>query len=275
MSPSLLSHFNDALWLAQPLLKIVILVMMVRRKLYGRYPLFFSYLAYTVLVTALLFAVRGSYRAYFYAYWSTDAVANMLILGVVYELFTSMFKQHHALRDFGNMLFRWAVVMAAMLAGLLLFSGMNPSKNSVVNTIMNLDRSVGVLQCGMLLFLVLFSPHLKISWRHQISGIALGFGLNSAARMLLLSQWIHGVFGAKYLNTLSMLAYDWTLLIWLAYACMPAPKETTPNMLLRPQRWNEALFDASHPSQEPVLMGIEGIVDRTMSARVAKPIRTH
>ena len=270
-----MSTLTNVLWLVQPLVKVVILVVMFRRKLHVRYPLFFSYLAYSVVVTALLWAVHGSYRAYFYAYWSTDAVSAMLILGVIYELFTAMFRQHHALRDFGTMLFRWAVVMAAMLAGLLLFSGIAPTKNSMVNSIVNLDRSVGVLQCGMLLFLVLFSPYLKISWRHQICGIALGFGLNAIVRMLLLSQWIVGVFGVKNFNLLSTASYDWTLLIWLAYAFMKVPSESAPNMLLRPQRWNEALMDAAHPSHGPVLMGIEDIVERTMSARVTKPAHTN
>lgn len=269
------SNLVTALWLVQPLLKIAILVTMFRRKLHLRYPLFFSYLAYGVLVTALLYAVHGSYRAYFYAYWSTTAVSSMLVLGVVYELFTSMFRQHHALRDFGGMLFRWAVVMVAMMAALLLFSGINPTRNSIVNSIMNLDRSVGVMQAGMLLFLVLFSPYLKIPWRHQISGIALGFGVHSTVRMLLLSQWIHGVFGAPNLNMLSMLAYDWTLLIWLVYACLPIPSEAGSNMLLRPQRWNEALLDVAHPANGPVLMGIEDLVDRTMSTRVRKVMHTN
>jgi hypothetical protein len=268
------STLINLLWLVQPMLKIAILVAMFRRKLHVRYPLFFSYVAYTILVTALLYAVHGSYRAYFYAYWSTDAVAEMLILGVVYELFTAMFRQHHALRDFGSMLFRWAVVMVAMMAGLLLFSGINPTKNSVVNSIMNLDRSVGVMQCGMLLFLVLFSPYLKISWRHQIYGIAAGFGLNAMVRMLLLSHWIHGIFGAANLNVLAMAAYDWTLVIWLVYAAMRVPDEIVPNMLLRPQRWNEALLDASQPANGPVLLGIENIVERALSTG-AKPLHTN
>jgi len=262
----------NVLWLLQPILEIVILAMMFRRKLHVRYPLFFSFLAYNVVVTGLTFAVRGSYRAYFYAYWSTDAVSSMLVLGVIYELFTAMFRQHHALRDFGTMLFRWAVVVVAMLAGLLLFSSMSPGKNSIVNSIVNLDRSVGVMECGMLLFLVLFSPYLKIPWNHQICGIAAGFGLNAIIRMLLLSQWVHGIFGLKYLNVLAVSAFDWALVVWLVYSCMKVPSESAPNMLLRPQRWNEALMDAAHPAHGPVLMGIEDIVDRTMSARVTKPV---
>ncbi len=72
-----------------------------------------------------------------------------------------------------------------------------------------------------------------------------------------------------------MLAYDWTLVIWMVFVFMKVPAEAIPNMLLRPQRWNEALLDATNPAQEPVLMGIEGIVDRTMSARVAKVMRTN
>jgi hypothetical protein len=269
------SAIVNILWLVQPLLEIAILAVMFRRKLHVRFPLFFSYLAYDIVMAALTYSVSGSYRAYFYAYWSTHAVSAMLLLGVIYELFTAMFRQHHALRDFGTMLFRWAVVMVAMLAALLVFSGIGATKNSIVNSIMNLDRSVGVMQCGMLLFLVLFSPYLKISWKHQICGIALGFGLDATVRMLLLSQWIVGVFGTKYLNVLSMAAYDWTLLIWLAYACMKVPSESAPNMLLRPQRWNEALLDAAHPSHGPVLMGIEDIVERTMTARVTKAVHTN
>lgn len=275
MATSLLSHVNDLLWIAQPTLKIVILVTMFRRRLHVRYPLFFSYLAYSVAVTALLLAVRGSYRAYFYAYWSTDAVSAMLVLGVIYELFTAMFRQHHALRDFGTMLFRWAVVMVAMLAALLMFTGINPTRNSVVSSIANLDRSVAVMECGLLLFLILFSPYLKISWRHQIAGFALGFGLNATMRMLLMSQWIHGVFGVKYFNVLTMTAYLWTLVIWLAYTFMRVPDETTPNMLLRPQRWNEALLDVTHPANGPVLLGIEDIVERTLNTRATKPVHTN
>jgi hypothetical protein len=269
------SAIVNILWLVQPLLEIAILAVMFRRKLHVRFPLFFSYLAYDIVMAALTYSVSGSYRAYFYAYWSTHAVSAMLLLGVIYELFTAMFRQHHALRDFGTMLFRWAVVMVSMFSALLVFSGIGATKNSIVNSIMNLDRSVGVMQCGMLLFLVLFSPYLKISWKHQICGIALGFGLDATVRMLLLSQWIVGVFGTKYLNVLSMAAYDWTLLIWLAYACMKVPSESAPNMLLRPQRWNEALLDAAHPSHGPVLMGIEDIVERTMTARVTKAVHTN
>jgi hypothetical protein len=102
----------------------------------------------------------------------------------------------------------------------------------------------------------------------------MGFGLNAITRMLLMTQWLHGVFGVKYFNLLTVMAYDWTVVIWLVYALMPVPDETVPNMLLRPQRWNEELLDATLPSQGPVLLGIEDIVDRAMNTRAGNPLRT-
>lgn len=258
------------LWLAQPLMKAAIVAVMLRKKLHLRYPVFFSYLVYSAMVTLLLFSVRGSYRTYFYAYWSTNAVAVMLLMGVIYELFTTMFRQHHALRDFGSMLFRWSVAVVVMMAGLLLFSAASASPNPLVSAVLHLQRAVAVMECGMLLFLVLFSNHLGVSWRHQLFGIALGLGTMASVDTILLSQRLHALFGENSMNLLRMGAYLWTLVTWLVYMSLPVMAEAGPNLLLKPQRWNEALLDVSNPSNGPVLLGIEDLVDRTLKGSVRK-----
>ncbi len=261
-----------ALWLVQPLLKAVILAVMYRKKLHLRYPVFFSYLAYGIAVTVLLFSVRSSYRTYFYAYWSTDAVASLLALGVIYELFIGMFRQHHALRDFGTLLFRWSIVVVALMASLLLLSSSGVRSSQLVNLVMNVERSVTSVECGMLLFLVLFSRQLAIPWRHQMFGIALGLGAYACVLTVLDTHVTRIFFSDSWMNILRMSTYDWTLITWLTYMLMPAPVES-PNLLLKPQRWNDALLDATRPDHGPVLLGIEDIVERTLKGS-AKPTRT-
>ena len=263
------------LWIAQPLLEAATVAVMLRRKLHLRYPIFFSYLAYSALVTALLVAVHSSYRTYFYAYWSTNAVSVMLLLGVIYELFTTMFRQHHALRDFGTMLFRWSAVVVVMMAGLMLVSSSGAGTRPLLTAIAQMERAVTVIQCGILLFLVLFSRHLGITWRHQMFGIALGMGTAASVDAVLLSQWIRSIFGNNGFNLLHMGAFLWTLVTWLVYMCLPVMAEAGPNLLLKPQRWNEALLDASNPSTGPVLLGIEDLVDRTLKgSTVRRPPRS-
>src|SRR5215471_7591639 len=265
------------LWLVQPLLEAATVVVMLRRKLHLRYPIFLSYLAYSALVTALLFSLRGNYKTYFYAYWSTNAVSVMLLLGVIYELFTTMFRQHHALRDFGTMLFRWAVVVVVMMAGLMLISSTGNGAKPLITAVLQMQRAVNVMQCGILLFLVLFSRHLGIPWKHQLFGIALGMGTAASVDAIVVSHWIRAAIGANGLNMLRMGTYCWSLTVWMIYMCMPVVAEAGPNLLLKPQRWNEALLDAANPANGPVLLGIEDLVDRTLKGSVhpmRKPSRS-
>src|SRR5258708_4551267 len=94
----------NLLWLALPIMKGVVAFFLYRRKLHLRYPLFFSYVVYGAAMSTLLYGVGrfGSYRNYFYIYWTTTALLAILSLCVLYEIFMGMFRQHQGLRDFGS-----------------------------------------------------------------------------------------------------------------------------------------------------------------------------
>jgi len=52
----------------------------------------------------------------------------------------------------------------------------------------------------------------------------------------------------------------------LSYILLPQPAEALPNLLLKPQRWSDALLHAANPVREhPVMLGIEDIVDRALT----------
>src|SRR5438270_340248 len=257
----------EALWFALPIMKGAVAFFLFRRKLHLRFPLFFTSVMYGAIASVLLYAVGhwASYKTYFYSYWTSQSLLAMLSLAVVYEIFMAMFRQHHGLRDFGSVLFRWAGVVSILMAITLVSTNPGYDPHRVVNFILGFERAMGIVQCGLLLLLILFAEPLGISWKHQLFGIVFGLGSYSCIRFILVAQWARSLFGATGFNLLDMVAYLFTLVIWLVYALMPQPAESLPNLLLRPQRWSDALIHAANPMPEQtVLLGIEDIVDRAL-----------
>jgi hypothetical protein len=269
---------QHVLWVAQPVLKLAIVFFMYRRKLHLHFPIFFSFILYGLAVNLLLYSVQRSYVTYFYTYWATSALSVALSFGIIYESFTGMFRQHHGLRDFGSILFQWSGVVVMMMAFMMVVNAQaSGAPRQIIQTIISLERSVGVMQCGLLLLLLLFSKHLGITWRHQLFGVVLGLGSYASVEMILFTQRSRFAFSDAAFNLLHMTAYDCALVTWLTYMLLPQPAQALPNLLLRPQRWSDALLHASNPVQEnPVLLGIEDIVDRALktNGRHKKPTGT-
>ena len=216
-------NIQQVLFLLLPFMKAGVAYCLYRRKLHLRFPLFFSYLVYGAIASGTLYGLQqfASYRTYFYGYWTASALYAMLGFGIVYEIFTGMFRQHQGLRDFGSVLFRWAGVVSILMAITLVVSNPASDAHRIMSFILAAERSIGIVLCGLLLFLMLFAAPLGISWKHQLFGIVLGLGSYSCIRFILIAQWVRALFGSTGFNLLDMTAYHFMLVIWLVYALRP------------------------------------------------------
>src|SRR5882762_10848008 len=108
----------QALWFAQPLLQSAAAGMMLWRKLFRKFPIFFSYLVSQVFVFALVFITYqwGSYRQYFYSYWICSIISLVIGFKVIHEIFLDVFRPYHALKDLGSVLFKWAALVMVLVA---------------------------------------------------------------------------------------------------------------------------------------------------------------
>src|ERR1700687_516015 len=94
------------LWVAPHILLAVILVLMVRRRLYKQFPIFLLYSAFELFQFAILLAVfihTGSlsddrYRG---AFSLGTAISAALRFGIIYEIFTEVFRNYNALSELG------------------------------------------------------------------------------------------------------------------------------------------------------------------------------
>jgi len=272
MGPNTHLAYN-ALWLAHPLLQSMVVATMLWRKLHRSFPFFFSYVAFQILVFAVTFPFRDArfYRIYFTAYWIAAAISVILGFLVIREVFLDVFRPYHTLRDLGSVLFKWAGLVMLMVAGVMAASARSGAADEpIVNAIMTLERSVRVVQCGLVLFLLVFSRYLGVNRQQKSFGIALGFGAFASVELSLVALQSH-VDSPTLNNFVNMAAYNLAILTWFGYMFVKSPAVNLSASMLRPQRWEQSLNDLQHPGTADSLIPMfESMVDRALS-RTSEP----
>lgn len=232
------------LWCAQPLLCSATAVALWRRGLRKRFPLFFTYLMAQIAIFAVTFPLRGpeTYEWFFYLYWSGAALSALLSFRVIHEVFLDVFRPYDTLKDLGTVLFKWAGVVMLMVSVVVALSS-SALSDPLVQAVTTLERSVRLVQCGLILFLLLFSRFLGVSRAQQSFGIALGFGAYASTELMLIVLMAGNYLSVKVAALVNSAVYDLAILVWLGYAlARNTAREAAPNPL-QTQRWEESLAD--------------------------------
>jgi hypothetical protein len=258
------------LWCAGPILQFGVLVAMYRRGLHREYPYFFNYTILQVLSDPILFVVaRYSYTMYYWGYYVSVALSALVSFAVLQEIFQDAFRPYEALRDLSVILFRWSALLLLLIAVMWYITAAKSSHvDTLTSGILLVQRSVRMMQCGLVFFLVLFSEYLGISRRHVLFGIALGFGLFASVNMLYATALQHGAFlRVSILRPINSAVYVVSVLIWLGYTAL-APSRGTALASDRSKDWNSALEDARVPAGADSLLDS---MDRTVERLLHPP----
>src|SRR5207245_5749469 len=124
-------------------------------------------------------------------------------------------------KDLGTVLFKWAALVMLLVAGVVMASS-PAAGDPVLQAIVTLQRCVRVVQCGLILFLLIFSKYLGVSWRQQSFGIALGFGSLAAVELTLVALHASAHLSPVRSSLFNFAAYDVGILIWLTYGLISA-----------------------------------------------------
>jgi len=255
------------LWCAQPILQSVVAVILLRRKLHKRFPMFFLFLLAQVANFAVIFPfwITGNYRLYFGLFWLGAAVNAVLGFKVIHEIFLDVFRPYHTLKDLGTLLFKWAGVVMLLVSVVVAFSN-SFDQSPLVHAVTTLQRSVRIVQLGLILFLLLFSRFLGVSRKQVSFGISLGFGLFAGVELMLMALNSGGFLKQGIFNLINMVTYILAVFVWLGYSLSrKAVREAAVNHL-QTQRWEQGLADLQHsmPSDSLIPM-FEGMVERAFS----------
>lgn len=242
---------QNMLWFLGVALEVLALAYIVRTKLRLSFPVFFTYLICQTLTDATLLSIylqHSSYQTYFYAYWSLTAVCTLVSFFVLYEVFTYTLRPYTGLRDLATVVFRWMALLLLLVSALVTFTGNASGIDVWTSLLFNLNRSILLLQVGLLVFLFLCSSHLGLEWKNFSFGIALGLGFTAATNLIVAS--LRSQLGREWgnpLNLFSTAICDLAPLLWLIYACLPQPAQERIELSYRPafDRWNQAALALS------------------------------
>ncbi len=262
-----------ALWIAHPALQFVLAGFMVRRKLHRRFHWFFVYLISQVVIFTLLFPVYlksdksiSYYELFFYLFWALDAVSLALGFKVIHEIFLDVFQPYHTLKDLGTVLFKWAGLVMLMVAAVVAAANSASDQDPLVQSVLTVQRCVRVIQCGLILFLLLFSRYLGVSRKQHSFGIAAGFGLFANAELLVVALRAGAYISQNAANLANMMAYNLAILLWLSYMVTKGAARASSATLLTSQRWDQSLSELHHPvGDESLIPMFEGMVERAFS----------
>jgi len=237
------------LWIAPHVLLAAILLLIARRKLRRQFPMLFLYTAFEIVQFGVLFTLWLRYGhfgpEYNRLFAGGTAVSSALRFGVIYEVFGQLFADYPALTETGKTLFR-GVTIVLLLAGVGLAIFMpGKSISLLMLAAKTLDRTVSLLQCGLLLSLFIFSRHFALSMRSHAFGIALGLGTYASVQLATSAVLLYVGRATNPLpNLIIMGAYHCCILIWIYYLAIP---ERTALRVLHPlpqhnlDIWNQEL----------------------------------
>jgi hypothetical protein len=210
------------LWIAPHVLLIAVLVAMFRRKLHRQFPIFFTYTAFEILQFLTLFVAEYlpsvSRKQYYMMFSFGSAISTILRFGILYEVFVHVFRNYPALDRSARVSFRWAAIILLVAAIAFSLGKSGDHVDRMLSVVSVFDRTFSIVQCGLLLFLFLFSRYFSISWKSHAFGIALGFGIFASVELAtsaIRSQV--GVSGNQILDFVTMGTYHLCVLIWLFY----------------------------------------------------------
>lgn len=253
-----------------------------RRKLRSEFPVFYRYSlfcgvgALITIIPYLFFCPQ-----YFYIYWVLTPITMLLEFGILYELLVNALKPYSALIDLGKMLFRWAAVFLIMAALLTAFATTGSGTNRLVAAAQLLERTVRLMQCGLLLLFLGLEKRLGLSWRTHSMSIALGLGVYAAVDLSATYLISRAPAQTNAFQMVATLVYLSATSLW-AYS-LAKPEPARGNVLDSPrrlifQRWNEALLTHSVRGEmafasggmDSFLPGVEQTVDRVLARKIVQ-----
>jgi hypothetical protein len=222
------------LLIAPHVLLLVVLVALLRNRIYRQFPIFFAYIVQEIVQSAVMIPMIESRstnpREYHIAYTVTLISSTAFRFGIIHELFAHIFRNYLVLNHFGRPIFRWVtVVLLLTTLGLAAYTGTYANQLPFVAYMF--DRTASVLQAGLLICLFAFSSQLGLSWRSHVFGIA--FGLGVVASSNLIASAIRSYTGFAFVRPIDyfvMVVNHCCVFIWIFYLFAPE-KSYAPTVL--------------------------------------------
>jgi hypothetical protein len=214
-------------------------------------------------------------QIYYFGFFATYLASTVLLFLICIEVFRSALAAFPGIAKLAIVIFRWAAVVS-IIVSLTSISYAHKGLALIADVCYGLMHSVSVLELCLLAFLCLSMNALRLTVRDLSFGIALGFGMMSAADFILSSLMSRATSLADPLQIVYEALILATLATWMIYSIIP---EQVRKPVLMPasstiHRWNEIASALGHTgtqvaAQQPAnsffLSDVERVVEKVLA----------
>jgi hypothetical protein len=207
-------------------LETVLCLLLLARRTYREFPIFFSYTALSVIVTVALWAARKNVPIYFGIYWVNEGLGVVLAFLALNEAIRSVFRNFLGMRWF-RWLFPGIGIVMLGVAVLRIILIPRPAFSLFTTTILGLEIAVGFLQFGIFIVFIALVRLFHLRWGQRAAGIVFGFGVSAAGS--LVAFLLRSEFGTKFSPLAGItppIAYIIGVAIWLATFIKAEPERS-------------------------------------------------
>lgn len=236
-------------WYGGLLLQVAVTVVILYRRAYRQFPIFFAYTIFLAPKTAILLLLRRTgVDAYFYGYWIGEVLSWALCLAAIQEVMQRLFAPYQAVRRLATVLFRWGAGLLVAVAVLVALASPGNDTDRVYAGILVLERSVRVVQVGLLSLLFVLAGFLRLRWPQRAFGIALGFALFTSVELAGIAVRAHvGSVWHQFFMVFKPISFLVAQAVWMVYLALPerAPASEAP-LAATMEGWDLALAELLH-----------------------------
>ncbi len=238
-------------------LLIAVAFVLIRRRLCRELPWFTTYIVYVTAYTSIFYWIdyfRHTPFTPFYIYWGGHVINQLIAFMVIVEVFRNCVRGHDSVYRVGIRVLAVIALLTVVAVLILAPYGSQFDKNLARNELGHaatvLQRSIRVIQIGLLIGIFSFTSYLGLSWRNYNFGIALGYGLYASVNLVTAVAWeylgAHKMFtGVRFVSLFDDIAYKLTLVLWMTYlwradrspSNLPPPSGSDTEL----QEWSETL----------------------------------
>ena len=222
-------------WFALPSLALLACILLYR-KFYREFPLFFSYVVVTEMVGLARYAASSaSSSVYSYVYWISNLFVVLFAFLASYELFLGRLFPHFYKVRFFRVLFPLAAILVNVLVVITAVYG-NHKRMLLLSS-----RIAEFLRAAVVFFFVALMTLMGRKWEKKEFGIAFGFGLDVSISLASVALWAHAANRSPIVSRIPVIAYDIACLVWLYCFWSAPPTQASP---ASPALSTEALHEA-------------------------------
>lgn len=218
---------SQAIWWSSDALEIFLLVRGVSGRLIFRFPIFYTYILFVLLQSAIRIVAYQWYRDTLYGpvYWTTEFLAVAMGCWIVFEIYQVALAAYPGTAIMARkvLAFLFALALAKALAALW-----SDPHLLLRTTPLQMERALRMVQAISIAALVALFVFYSIPFGRNLRGILLGYGLFIAARLICLSfvpEQGHNFWFYAY-----SASYPVALILWLghlwSYQPIPEPRAT-------------------------------------------------